>query len=110
MQIVTDSGTDLCLPPGQVAELSIHVVPLIVTLEGASYREGVDIQPEELYRLLEEEVVPLFYKLDSDGVPRGWVSVMKEAMRNAGPKFCTRRMVKEYTERFYIPCSMENGE
>jgi len=52
MQIVTDSGTDLCLPPGQVAELNIHVVPLIVTLEGKSYREGVDIQPGEFYGLL----------------------------------------------------------
>jgi len=52
MQIVTDSGTDLHLPPGQVAKLNIHVVPLIVTLEGKSYREGVDIQPAEFYRLL----------------------------------------------------------
>ena len=52
MQTVTDSGTDLWLPPEQVAELNIHTVPLIVTLEGKSYREGVDIQPEEFYRLL----------------------------------------------------------
>ena len=52
MQIVTDSGTDLWLPPEQVAELDIHIVPLVVTLEGKSYREGVDIQPEEFYRLL----------------------------------------------------------
>lgn len=52
MQIVTDSGTDLWLPPEQVAELDIHIVPLIVTLEGKSYHEGVDIQPEEFYRLL----------------------------------------------------------
>ena len=52
MQIVTDSGTDLSLSPEQLIELSIHVVPLIVTLEGKSYREGVDIQPGEFYRLL----------------------------------------------------------
>ena len=52
MQIVTDSGTDLGLPPEQVDELNIHVVPLVVTLEGESYREGVDIQPGEFYRLL----------------------------------------------------------
>jgi len=52
MQIVTDSGTDLCLSAEQVAELNIHVVPLVVTLEGKSYREGVDIQPGEFYRLL----------------------------------------------------------
>jgi len=52
MQIVTDSGTDLWLSPEQAAELDIHIVPLIVTLEGKSYREGVDIQPAEFYRLL----------------------------------------------------------
>ncbi len=52
MQIVTDSGTDLSLSPEQLIELDIHVVPLIVTLEGKSYREGVDIQPGEFYRLL----------------------------------------------------------
>ena len=52
MQIVTDSGTDLWLPPEQAAELNIHTVPLIVTLEGKSYREGVDIQPQDFYRLL----------------------------------------------------------
>jgi DegV family protein with EDD domain len=52
MQIVTDSGTDLCLSPEQAAELNIHVVPLVVTLDGKSYREGVDIEPEEFYSLL----------------------------------------------------------
>lgn len=52
MQIVTDSGVDLCLPPGQVTTLDIHVVPLVVTLEGKSYREDVDIKPDEFYRLL----------------------------------------------------------
>ena len=52
MQIVTDSGTDLCLPPEQLDELNIHTVPLIVTLEGTSYREGMDIAPEEFYHLL----------------------------------------------------------
>jgi len=54
MQIVTDSGTDLCLSPERLAELRIHVVPLIVTLDGKSYREGLDIEPEGFYRLLEE--------------------------------------------------------
>ena len=52
MQIVTDSGTDLGLSSEEAGELKIHVVPLVVTLEGTSYREGVDIQPDEFYRLL----------------------------------------------------------
>ncbi len=50
MQIVTDSGTDVLLE--HVVELDIHVIPLIVTLDGKSYRENVDIQPGEFYRLL----------------------------------------------------------
>ena len=52
MQIVTDSGIDIILPPEQLAKLNIHVVPLSVTLDGKSYREGVDIEPGEFYRLL----------------------------------------------------------
>ncbi len=52
MQIVTDSGTDLYLPPEQMAKLDIHTVPLQVALDGQTYREGVDIQTDEFYRLL----------------------------------------------------------
>jgi DegV family protein with EDD domain len=52
MRIVADSGIDLLVPPEQQAELDIHVVPLVVTLDGTSYREDVDIQSDEFYRLL----------------------------------------------------------
>jgi DegV family protein with EDD domain len=52
MNIVTDSGVDLLLSPERLAELDIHVVPLVVTLDGQSYREDVDIQSDEFYRLL----------------------------------------------------------
>ena len=54
MQIVTDSGTDLGLSPERAAELGIHIVPLIVTLDGQSYRERIDIEPAAFYRLLAE--------------------------------------------------------
>jgi len=52
MKIVTDSGIDLLLPPEQLAELDIHIVPLVVTLDGQSYREDVDIHSDAFYRLL----------------------------------------------------------
>lgn len=58
---------------------------------------------EALYRILEEQVVPLFYQRDRDYVPRGWVAMMREAIRTVGPNFSTRRMVKEYAERYYVP-------
>lgn len=54
MQFVTDSGTDLALTPEEIEELGIHIVPLMVTLKDNSYREGVDINVVEFYRLLEE--------------------------------------------------------
>lgn len=61
---------------------------------------------ESLYSLLEEEVVPLFYENDQDGLSRGWILRMKHALLAAGSEFTASRMVKEYTERFYVP-SME---
>ena len=50
MQIVSDRGMDML--PEQMAGLDIHLVPLTLTLDGKTYRSGVDIQPDEFYRLL----------------------------------------------------------
>jgi starch phosphorylase len=57
---------------------------------------------EALYYLLEKEIVPLYYDRDRGDVPHGWISVVKEAIRSTVPKFCARRMLKEYTDRMYI--------
>lgn len=54
MQIVTDSGTDINLSPEEQKELNVHVVPLNVSLNDVTYREGVDIQPADFYQLLEK--------------------------------------------------------
>lgn len=53
MQIVTDSGTDIYLTAEERRALNIHVVPLVVTLDGKSYREEIDITAEGFYPLLE---------------------------------------------------------
>jgi len=59
MEIVTDSGTDLGMSHEELEELSIHVVPLVVTLDGKSFREGVDIDPETFYaRLADAHELP----------------------------------------------------
>jgi starch phosphorylase len=58
---------------------------------------------QALYRLLEDQIVPLYYDRDSRGVPHGWVEVMKEAMCTSLAAFSTRRMVKQYINELYLP-------
>ncbi len=57
---------------------------------------------QSLYELLEREVVPLYYERDRDDIPRGWVAIMREAIRTVSPQFSTCRMVKDYTQQLYI--------
>lgn len=60
---------------------------------------------ESLYTTLEKEIIPLYYEnRDANDVPTKWVERSKESMRTITPQFSTRRMVKEYTEKLYIPC------
>ncbi|CAI4031208.1 Maltodextrin phosphorylase [Nitrospira tepida] len=64
-----------------------------------------DLDSKELYRLLEEEVIPLYYQRDLDGVPRAWLQVVKQSIRTNAPRFSARRMVKEYMDLVYAPAS-----
>ncbi len=52
MQIVTDSGVDIILDDKDKAGLNYHVVPLVVTLDGKSYRDNIDIRKDKFYSLL----------------------------------------------------------
>jgi starch phosphorylase len=56
---------------------------------------------EAIYRTLEKEIIPLYYKVSGDGIPHGWVKVVKESIKTSAPRFSARRMVKEYVEKFY---------
>jgi len=60
-----------------------------------------------LYNLLEDEIVPLFYNRRVDGIPSEWIDMMKASMSSICPYFNTNRMVSEYTERFYIACMLQ---
>lgn len=57
----------------------------------------------ELYRILEEEVVPQFYDRDADGIPRAWVARMRASLRTLGPRFCAARTLREYMTQVYRP-------
>ncbi|MBA2263666.1 MAG: alpha-glucan family phosphorylase, partial [Chloroflexi bacterium] len=60
----------------------------------------------ELYRLLEEEIVPRFFDR-TDGVPTAWVSTMRASIASALWQFSTARMLTEYVDRLYLPAVRE---
>jgi starch phosphorylase len=62
-----------------------------------------DHDAQHLYRLLEEEIVPIYYRRDARGVPVEWVAHMKHAIREAGARFSARRMVQQYVREYYVP-------
>ena len=56
---------------------------------------------ESLYRVLEQQVAPLYYERDSNGLPRKWISMMKRSIATLVPEFNSDRMVEEYARRIY---------
>lgn len=55
-----------------------------------------------LYEVIEQEIVPVFFDRDRNGVPGNWVRIMKEAIRSTAAAFSARRMMKEYLQRMYL--------
>ena len=56
---------------------------------------------ENIYQILEDEIIPLYYKMSEGNIPGEWVRVMKDSIKNSAAQFSARRMVKEYIEKFY---------
>jgi starch phosphorylase len=60
---------------------------------------------QDLYRILEEEIVPAWYERDADGIPPRWLAVMRRAMATTLWRFSTTRMLHEYAESLYLPAA-----
>ena len=64
--------------------------------------ERNSLDARELYEILEKEIItPPYYSVSLDGIPHGWVNMMKESIKSTAPIFSSRRMVKEYVDRYY---------
>jgi glycogen phosphorylase len=63
------------------------------------------LESQALYDILEKQILPLFYKRTVDNLPREWIARMKACMRKLAPVFNTNRMVREYTEKLYLPAA-----
>jgi glycogen phosphorylase len=74
--------------------------------------EGEDEDREDaasLYRLLDEEVVPLYFDRAQDGLRRRWIQVMKSSIVSVVPQFSAHRMVRDYVEKVYLPAAARRG-
>jgi glucan phosphorylase len=71
--------------------------------EGA--QDWADVQ--DLYRILEQEVIPRYYDRDADGLPRAWLRLMKASISSTLWQFSTARMLQRYTEELYVPAAAE---
>jgi starch phosphorylase len=60
---------------------------------------------EALYRVLHEQVIPLYYEREVDGLPRGWIKRMKRSIRTLGWRFSSDRMVMDYVLKCYLPAA-----
>jgi starch phosphorylase len=73
----------------------------------ANVQYGRDV--DSLFRLLEEQVVPLYYERDAQGIPRGWVQRVKRSIRTLAWRFNADRMVMDYTRDCYLPAALADS-
>ena len=105
MKVLVNGGMNLSTLDGWWAEAYTAEVgwPLGDGREHGPERDAVEA--DELYRLLEKEVVPLFYSRDAAGIPQGWVARMRASMAQLTARFSSNRMLRDYVEKLYLPAA-----
>jgi len=106
MKVLVNGGLNLSVLDGWWDEA---YTPEVGWALGDAHDDGQPDQDaadaEELYRLLEQEVVPPFYARDARGIPPGWIARMRASMGTLTPAFNSNRMLREYLERYYLPAA-----
>jgi len=105
MKVLVNGGLNLSEIDGWWAEAHR---PEVGWSLGDGHEHGDDpnwdaYEAEELYRLLETEIVPCFYERNAEGIPGEWVARMRASMSELTPAFSSNRMVREYVEKLYMP-------
>lgn len=71
--------------------------------EYATFDESYEAEAETLYSILEDFVVPMFYRREDSQISKKWIQYMKNSIRTNCGVFSTQRMVREYAEKYYYP-------
>lgn len=106
MKVLANGGLNLSVLDGWWAEAYGEDVGWAVG-DGENHTDSRHdgLEAEQLYRLLEETVVPEFYRRDASGVPRLWTARMRASMAKLAPQFSTNRMMREYVMKMYLPAT-----
>ncbi len=68
------------------------------------YTEDQDtLHASDIYSLLEQEIVPMYYRRNEENVPVEWVQRMKQCLKFCSPQYNTQRMLNEYSSMLYVP-------
>ena len=107
MKVIYNGGLNCSIPDGWWAEAYRPDIGWSIG-HGEEYREDEwahqdYVESQALYNLLEQDIVPLFYRQTRDGLPREWIRRVKRSMAELAPFFNTHRMVQAYTDDFYLP-------
>ena len=107
MKVLVNGGINLSELDGWWAEA---YTPEVGWALGDGLEHGDDpnqdaLEAEELYNLLEQEVIPEFYTRNNQGIPVAWIAKMRESMASLTPQFSTNRSVRDYTEAYYLPAA-----
>ena len=107
MKVLVNGGINLSELDGWWAEA---YTPEVGWALGDGQEHGDDpawdaAEANELYGVLEHEVIAEFYTRDESGIPSAWVKRMRESMARLTPRFSTNRSVREYTEQHYLPAA-----
>jgi glycogen phosphorylase len=108
MKVLVNGGLNLSVLDGWWAEAYEPQVGWAIG-DGKEHDDDVShwdaIDAEQLYGVLENEIIPKFYRRDTNGVASEWIAMMRESMARLTPQFSANRTVREYTENYYLPAA-----
>ncbi len=105
MKVLVNGGLNISVLDGWWAEAFDPAVGWAVPEPQAGMEEVDAAQARQLFAVLEEQVVPLFYERNAQGIAAGWIARMRSSMSLLAPQFSTNRMLRDYLFNLYMPAA-----
>jgi glycogen phosphorylase len=108
MKVLVNGGLNLSALDGWWAEAYSPEVGWAIG-DGQEHEENDSVwdavEAQQLYGLLENQIVPSFYDRDDTGIPQGWIEKVRQSMARLTPRFSANRTIRDYTEKYYLPAA-----